>query len=104
MVGNRFFVEPYLKKILGLREERPLQAKVLTSVKKPKGFRCFLKAKVSAIEGVLRVEAQTAQGSYQVSSLVDSNAWMILRESESDQVEAGEWVDVLPIRSGGDFV
>lgn len=95
-VALRFFVAPYLRRILGMPAERPFSAKLERTAKKPEGLRCFLEAVVRTLEGEALVEILPRQASFMVSPLLRANAWALLPE-DGAAVTAGSVVELLPL-------
>jgi molybdopterin molybdotransferase len=94
-VGFQFFVEPYLRIILGLEPLKTFFARLHSDCKKPKGLRSFYKANLKFLDDAcLEVEVHSRQESYIVSALSDTNAWAILPE-ESDYLVKGSLVEVI---------
>jgi len=95
--GMRFFVSPFIRKMLGLTQEKILKAKAVTNISKKKGFRTFAKAQAHIDEtGQLCVKMLMDQGSYQSCSFAQSNCWLILPE-ESESIKKGELVNIVPM-------
>lgn len=95
--GMRFFVSPFIRAMLGLSEDKPIQAKLLNPIEKKQGFRTFAKAYANTDEqGQMCVDMLLDQGSYQSRSFAQSNCWLILPEN-SDSIQAGEIVDIAPM-------
>jgi molybdopterin molybdotransferase len=96
VVGLRFFIEPYLRAISGQAPEAPAKATLLNDFQKPKGLRCFFKARVFNSAGSLGVEILNGQLSAWVGPLVEANAWAVLPE-DGEYATAGARVDIYPI-------
>jgi molybdopterin molybdotransferase len=96
VVGYNFFIKPFLGMVFGMDPNRAMKMKLSGGLKKAKGLRCFLKARVCEGEGVTQVHAMNGQASFMVSPLLESNAWIILPE-QGDYIEQGREVEVLPI-------
>lgn len=93
-VGQRFFVEPALRAMLGLPKERPLQARLCTRFEKQSPFRCFLKAKIEGdVDGQLQAIALPGQESFRIAPLLEANAWAVMPE-QSHACEPGTLIDV----------
>ncbi len=95
-VGLRFFVDPYLKAWEGLAPERPGRARLVRTVAKPEGLRCFYKAVVRTTKGALEAEPTAGQESYRVATLAEANAWVVL-PAEGESCLAGSDVEVWPL-------
>jgi len=96
VVGTRFFVAPLVRALLGQPEESPLRARLKNRFKKPKGLRCFFKARFeSTLEGA-EVTTLPGQASNLVGGFLQSNAWVIFPE-EPIEMAAGDVVEVLPV-------
>ncbi|HEX7990422.1 MAG TPA: gephyrin-like molybdotransferase Glp [Stenotrophomonas sp.] len=93
-VGLRFFVEPVLRKMLGLAEETVLQLPLQADVRKPPGLRFHARARVQAdASGQLRVSVLAGQESFRLKTMLRANAWVVL-EGEGDLATAGSLVRV----------
>ena len=80
----RFFVYPYLLKILGIQEERPFKALLKNEYKKNKESTKFLKGKLSSTQsGNLQIEILKGQQSYKLKSFAASNVWGIFQAGQS---------------------
>jgi molybdopterin molybdotransferase len=96
-VGLRFFVEPYLRMLLG---RTPLVTRILrleATTRKPEGLRCFLKGVVDWHKGTARVLA--GQSSALVSPLLEANAWVILDAGRAEYT-ADSHVEVVALAEG----
>jgi molybdopterin molybdotransferase len=91
--GLRFFVEPLLRELLGRPAEVPLRAHLLADVEKPAALRCFYRALRAPLG---QVETLADQASFQIHSLIESDAWAILPEGP-ELLRAGTEVDVVPL-------
>jgi len=80
----KFFVYPYLRLILNMKQERPFKAKLKNSYSKKKNFTRFLKSKVVINnKGVLEVEVLKGQESFRIKSFTEANAWALFRSGKS---------------------
>ncbi|MFA5684334.1 MAG: gephyrin-like molybdotransferase Glp [Lysobacteraceae bacterium] len=96
-VGLRFFVEPALRRLLGLMPERPLRVPLATSAGKSVPMRRFLKARLACDgQGQLRVHALSGQESFKIAPLLQSNAWMAISE-DAGAPPLNALVEVYPI-------
>ena len=72
----RFFVFPYISKILNMKEEKPFIARLKNKFQKKKNYTRFLKAKLySTSNGSLEIEILKGQESFRIKSFVKSNVW-----------------------------
>lgn len=103
MVGMRFLVEPFLREFMGRPPEIPFRAQLDAEFISPEGLTCFLKAKFKRSDGLPEIRILPKQESYQVSSLLEANAWAKISESESGLLKGilpkGTTVDVYPLFS-----
>ena len=99
-VAIRFFVEPYLRALLGQQPEFGQLMTLKNGIKKPDGLRCFFKAQCFLSGENSTVEVLVGQESFKVSPLLAANAWVVLPEAGS-WVEAGEKVRVFGMHSWG---
>lgn len=94
-VGQRFFVEPLLRGMLGLPAEVPLQLPLLAAADKPEGLRFHARARVEIdASGQLGVRVLAGQESFRLKSSLRANAWAVL-DGTGDRVPAGSRVQVL---------
>ena len=93
-VGQRFFVEPVLRRLLGLAAEPVLQLPLQADVRKPAGLRMHARARVE-VDGQGRLSARVLPGqeSFRLMSMLQANAWVVL-EAEGDFAAAGTAVRV----------
>ncbi|WP_024958907.1 molybdopterin-binding protein, partial [Stenotrophomonas maltophilia] len=93
-VGQRFFVEPVLRRLLGLAPELMLQLPLQADVRKPPGLRFHARARVE-MDGQGRLSARVLAGqeSFRLMSMLQANAWVVL-EAEGDLASAGTYVRV----------
>lgn len=93
-VGQRFFVEPVLRRLLGLPEEPALQLPLQADVRKPPGLRMHARARVELdAAGQLSVRVLSGQESFRLKTMLKANAWAVL-EGEGDLAVAGSRVRV----------
>ena len=89
----RFFVYPYLRSLLGIKEEIPLKAILRNGFRKKKDFTRFVKSKLSTTSnGKLEVKILKGQESFRIKSFIQSNIWVML-PSGKDKFKKGETVD-----------
>lgn len=93
VVGLRFFVEPFLRELLGRAPEPGLRSRLVAPVDKPQGLRCFFKARRSD-DG--RVEILPGQASFQIHSLLSADCWAVLPEA-GVRLRKGAEVDFYPL-------
>lgn len=93
-VGQRFFVEPVLRRLLGLADEPALQLPLQADVRKPPGLRTHVRARVEAdATGRLSVRVLGGQESFRLKTTLQANAWAVL-EDEGGLASAGTPVRV----------
>ncbi|MCO7470712.1 molybdopterin molybdotransferase MoeA [Stenotrophomonas maltophilia] len=93
-VGQRFFVEPVLRCLLGLAAEPLLQLPLQADVRKPPGLRFHARARVEVdAQGRLSARVLAGQESFRLKSMLQANAWVVL-EGEGDLATAGTPVRV----------
>ena len=89
----RFFVYPYINKILGVRDEKPIKAILKREFNKKKDFTRFVKSKISTTKnGKFIVEILKGQESFRIKSFLRSNVWVVLPSGKS-KFKKGEIVD-----------
>ena len=80
----KFFVYPYLRLILNMKDEKPFKAILKNTYSKKKNFTRFLKSKVVINKkGTLEVEVLKGQESFRIKSFTKSNAWAVFRSGKS---------------------
>ena len=89
----RFFVYPYLRNLLGIKEETSFKAILKNEFKKKKDFTRFVKSKLSTTNnGKLEVQILKGQESFRIKSFIQSNIWVLL-PSGKEKFKKGEIVD-----------
>jgi molybdopterin molybdotransferase len=99
-VGWRFFVDFYMRRLLGLTLEEPILARLAHSLPKPPGMSCVFKAFVEDGDGERQVKILEGQGSHLISPLLEANCWAIL-PAAAGMLEAGECISVFPLHASG---
>ncbi len=93
-VGQRFFVEPVLRRMLGMDAEPALYLPLLADARKPPGLRFHARARVEVDErGQLGVRLLAGQESFRLMSMLHANAWAVL-EGDAGLAAAGTHVRV----------
>ncbi len=98
LVGWRFFVEPYLREVLGQPLEEPMAASLMHPFPKPSDVTYVLKARVEDFDGEWQVKILEGQGSHQISPLLEANCWALLPNGV-DALEAGQLISMFPLRA-----
>ncbi len=89
----RFFVYPYLRSLLGMKEELPFKAILKNEFVKKKDFTRFVKSKlITTKNGKLEVKILKGQESFRIKSFIHSNIWVMLPSGKS-KFKKGEIVD-----------
>ncbi len=80
----RFFIYPFIEKILDLPTEKPIKAVLLNNFEKKKSFTRFIKSKLSTTkDGKLNVKLLSGQESFKTKPFVKSNVWAVLPRGQS---------------------
>lgn len=95
VIGVRFFVEPYLRALMGIEDEKPLMARLEADYQKPTALRCFLKARYEVKDMVPTTTILSGQPSFMTKPLLQASAWAIVPEGLSE-VAKGELIAVYP--------
>ncbi len=98
LVGWRFFVDFYLRSLIGQGMEEPGTACLTHSMPKPEGMSCVFKAFVENGEGERQVKILEGQGSHLISPLLKANCWAVL-PGASTLLEAGESISIFPLHA-----
>ena len=89
----RFFVYPYLRNLLGIKDEISFKAILKNEFRKKKDFTRFVKSKLSTTSnGKLEVQILKGQESFRIKSFIQSNIWVML-PSGKEKFRKGETVD-----------
>ena len=82
--GFRFFVLPYLLKLLSIEDEKPIKAILKNVYKKKVNFTRFVKSNINATKnGKIEVDILKGQESFRIQSFVKSNIWVLLPSGKS---------------------
>jgi molybdopterin molybdotransferase len=97
VTGMRFFVAPYLRRWLGMKDEVATRARLTETVQKPGGLCCFFKSTIThTADGDTTITVLPGQASFLIHPLLDANAWAVLPQS-GDSISAGTLVDTFPL-------
>jgi molybdopterin molybdotransferase len=89
----RFFVYPYIRNLLGLKEEISFKALLKNEFVKKKNFTRFVKSKLSTTKnGIIQVRILKGQESFRIKSFIRSNIWVML-PSGIEKFKKGQTVD-----------
>ena len=89
----RFFVYPYIRSLLGIKDEISFKAILKNEFIKKKEFTRFVKSKLSTTSnGKLKVQILKGQESFRIKSFIQSNIWVML-PSGKEKFKKGETVD-----------
>ena len=102
--GLRFFVQPCLRAMIGMEEEKPVRGIAVENFEKRSGLKMFLKARAeSRGDGTLAAHLLEGQESFMVSPFLRMNCWAVAPE-ESEEIKAGDSVDLYPLYPHGGFL
>ena len=89
----RFFVYPYLRNLLGVKEEKPLKATLKNKFLKKMNYTRFVKSKFNTTKNSkIEVTILDGQESFRVKSFTNSNIWTLLPSGKS-KFKKGDIVD-----------
>jgi len=89
----RFFVYPYLRDIMGVKEEKSIKANLMNNFSKKIDFTRFVKSKINTTKnGKVEVQILNGQESFRIKSFIQSNIWTSLPSGKS-KFRKGEIVD-----------
>ena len=89
----KFFVYPYLRLILNMKNEKPFKARLKNDYSKKKNFTRFLKAKISVNNtGNIEVDVLKGQESFKIKSFTNSNTWALFKSGKSS-FKKGDLID-----------
>ena len=89
----RFFVYPYLRKIMGVEDEKPFKAILKNKYSKKINFTRFIKSKINTTKnGKVEVKILKGQESFRIKSFIQSNIWILLPSGKS-KFKKGDIVD-----------
>ncbi len=93
-VGLRFFVEPALRRMLGMAPEQPLRVALAQAYSQHRALRFHLKSSVSVDrEGRYVAHILPGQQSYRIRPFAQANAWVVTAADTTD-LDRGHPVDV----------
>ena len=89
----RFFVYPYLRNLIGIKEEISFKVILKNQFLKKKNFTRFVRGKLSTTKnGKLEVQILKGQESFRIKSFIQSNIWVVL-PSGKEKFKKGDIVD-----------
>ena len=89
----RFFVYPYLLKLLGIKNEKPVKAILKNQFIKKINFSRFLKSNINTTkDGKIEVNILKGQESFRIQSFIKSNIWTLFPSGKS-KFKKGEIID-----------
>ena len=89
----RFFVYPYLRSLLGIKDEISIKAILRNKFEKKKNFTRFVKSRLNTTNnGKLEVQILKGQESFRIKSFLNSNIWVML-PSGKEKFKKGDTVD-----------
>ena len=89
----RFFVYPYLRSLLGIKDEISIKAILRNKFEKKKNFTRFVKSRLNTTNnGKLEVQILKGQESFRIKSFLNSNIWVML-PSGKEMFKKGDTVD-----------
>lgn len=95
-VGQRFFVDAALRRMLGQPPEQPWRMPLAAPLRKKAGFTAIHKAALELhADGGLSVRSLPGQESFRIRPLLQARAWLVLPEARA-ALDAGEIVEVHP--------
>ncbi len=96
-VGLRFFVEPALRRLLGLPDEAGWRLPLAQDARKPRDFHLFQKAVLRlGRDGRASASLLPGQESFKTLPLARASAWIVL-PAGADALRAGDCVEVYPL-------
>ena len=89
----RFFVVPFLYFSTGLREEKPINAKIKNQLFKKKNFTRFLKGKLLfSKKGIAEFQIHKGQESFRIKPFTKSNSWGLFPNGK-DKFKKGDFIE-----------
>jgi len=89
----RFFVYPYISNLLGLNQEKPIQAILKNGFIKKNKSTIFAKSKLNTTKnGKIQIEILKGQESFRIKSFLKSNIWALLPAGKS-KFKRGDIID-----------
>ena len=96
----KFFVYPYLRFILNMKNEKSFKARLKSNYYKKKNFTKFLKSKIIVNnKGNLHVKVLKGQESFRIKSFTLANSWALFRSGKST-FKKGELIDCFSTLTG----
>lgn len=95
-VGQRFFIEPVLRRQLGLPPERSIQVPLQADARKPPGLRFHARARVELdATGQVSARVLAGQESFRLMTTLQANGWVVLEIDGDEVARAGTPVQVV---------
>ena len=89
----RFFVLPFLYFSTGLREEKPINAKIKNQLFKKKNFTRFIKGKLLfSKKGIAEFQIYKGQESFRIKPFTKSNSWGLFPNGK-DKFKKGDFIE-----------
>lgn len=95
-VGFRFFVEPLMRRLLGLPDEQPAALPLAHPLADRGGFRFHLKARLVLREGRVAVELLHGQESFRIAPLLAATCWAV-QPADSGPLDLGAPIATYPL-------
>lgn len=97
VVGFRFFVDPFLRALLGMPVEEGVTAHLENETKSDhRDLTYFLKGKATVTKGRITAVTLKGQSSFMVTPLLKANCW-IVKEAQREALGSGNPVTVVPL-------
>jgi molybdopterin molybdotransferase len=94
MVGFRFLGLPFLRAVMGRRDERSWRLPLAAPVRKRSGLRYFQRGRLVQVQGgSIEVEILPHQQASRIRPLLEAEVWVVLPE-EVEELDAGALVEV----------
>jgi len=98
VVGARFFIDPFVRSLMGLKKEKRTLVKLFNEVKKPKEFCCFYRGRIFSENSELKVEVFDLQASHLINPYIKANCWAIL-DSNEEKINKDTLIETLSLNS-----
>ena len=89
----RFFVLPFLYFSMGMKESKPINARLINSFSKKKNFTRFIKGKLTfSSKGIAEFEVFKGQESFRIKPFIKSNVWGLFPNGK-DKFKKGDFIE-----------
>ena len=83
IIGIRFFIYPFLRHMLGLQQEKPKKASLISDYNSVRNADSFLKTYSFIKNGNFYTKILSSQESFKIGSMIESNSFAFIKKNET---------------------